>query len=199
MAQWSQTGFFVQHWQAMAYEPDVDLYLGNGGAAYDRLLRDLPALRRSMLLNVQFVRGMTCYARGRCAVASIGSVPKLRRARIAEARRMARRLARERMPWTSALAAMVSAVAENADGRRDESIASLRRAVTAAESAGMAMHAAASKHRLGEAVGGSEGAALTAAARAQIDGEGIRNAARWLAIYLPGTWEGDGPRAKRRR
>jgi tetratricopeptide (TPR) repeat protein len=199
MARWSQTRFLVQHWQAMAYEPDVDLYLGNGGAAYDRLLRDLPALRRSLLLNVQFVRGMTCYARGRCAVASIGSVPKLRRARIAEARRMARRLARERMPWTSVLAAMVSAAAENADGRRDEAIASLRRAVTAAESTGMAMHAAVSNHRLGEAIGGSEGAALTTAARAQIDGEGIRNAARWLAIYLPGTWEADEPRAKRRR
>ncbi len=76
MAQWSQTGFLVQHWQAMAYEPDVDLYLGNGGAAYDRLLRDLPALRRSLLLNVQFVRAMTYYTLGRCAVASIGERPE---------------------------------------------------------------------------------------------------------------------------
>src|SRR5579872_1576087 len=100
LGQWSQSAFFVQQWQAMAFEPDIDLYVGEGGAAYDRFMRDMRALRRSLLLNVQFIRGMTLYTRGRCAVAAIQSRPEQRDARLAEARAAARRLRAERMPWT---------------------------------------------------------------------------------------------------
>ena len=188
MAQWSQTGFLVQHWQAMAFEPDIDLYLGDGAAAYDRLMKDMPALKRSLLLHVQFVRGVTDYAIGRCAVASIEARPERRRARIAEARRVARRLERERMPWTAALAALVIAAVENAEGNRAGTLTALREGRDASERAGMSMHTAAANHRLGQLVGGDEGDALVRSAREVLAGEGIRNASRWIEIYLPGAW-----------
>jgi len=192
MAQWSQTGFLVQHWQAMAFEPDIDLYVGDGAGAYDRVMRDLPALRRSLLLNVQFVRSLTHYTLGRCAVASI-SGPAQRRARVAEARRAARRLERERLPWTNVLAALVAAVAENAAGDRAGAVAALRRAVEAAGSAGMGMHATAARYRLGQLVDGAEGAALLQTALEALAAEGIRDPSRWVAIYLPGAWGAGGP------
>jgi eukaryotic-like serine/threonine-protein kinase len=192
MAQWSQTGFLVQHWQAMAFEPDIDLYIGDGGAAYDRLMRDLPALRRSLLLNVQFVRSLTHYTLGRCAVASIQGRPRQRRARIAEARRDVRRLEREQMPWTAVLAAVLAAATENAAGDHAGAVAALRRAVEAAESAGMGMHATAARYRLGQLAGGEEGAALLRSALEALEAEGIRDASRWVAIYLPGAWEARG-------
>jgi hypothetical protein len=188
MAQWSQTGFLVQHFQAMAFEPDVDLYRGDGVAAYRRLMRDHRALRRSLLLRVQFVRGIFQYTRGRCAIATIDAAPEERDRRIAEARRSARRLERERMPWTSALAAIVRAAAENAAGRRAPAIAGLRVAIRASEAAGMAMHAAAARCRLGELLGGEEGNALALGAAQAIAAEGVRNVPRWVAIYLPGRW-----------
>jgi serine/threonine protein kinase len=188
MAAWSQTGFLVQHFQAMTYEPDIDLYIGDGAAAYDRVMRDLPALRRSMLLHVQFVRGSVHYARGRCAVAAVAARPGRRRRLLAEARGMARRLERERMPWTTALGALVRAAAENEAGGRSAAIASLRVAVDMSVVAGMAMHAAAARCRLGELLGGSEGSAMARAAHDAIAAEGIRNPARWVAIYLPGVW-----------
>jgi eukaryotic-like serine/threonine-protein kinase len=188
MAQWSQTGFLVQHFQAMAFEPDVDLYLGDGAAAYRRLMRDYPALKRSLLLRVQFVRGIFHYTRGRCAVAAAGAEPGQRDARIAEARRAARQLDREHMPWTTALAAIVRAAAENAASRREPAIAALRDAIAASEAAGMAMHAAAARCRLGELLGGEEGNALARSAAHAIAAEGIRNVPRWVAIYLPGSW-----------
>ena len=191
MAQWSQTGFLVQHWQAMAFEPDIDLYLGDGAAAYDRLRRDLPALKRSLLLNVQFIRSLTHSAIGRAAVASIATRPERRRARIAEARSMARRLERERMPWTAVLAALVAAAAENAAGDRAAAGAALRAARDAAQAAGMKMHAVAATYRLGQQVGGEEGDALARSALAALGAEGIRSPPRWVSIYVPGEW---GPR-----
>jgi tetratricopeptide (TPR) repeat protein len=188
MSQWSQTGFLVQHFQAMAFEPDIDLYLGDGAAAYDRFMRDLPALKRSFLLHVQFVRGITHYAIGRCAIASIAGRPAQRAARCAESLRMARRLEREKMPWTTALSAMVRACAENASGQIAPAIASLRIAAAASDAAGLGMHATTSRFRLGELLGGREGEALRATALDAIAAEGVRNAPRWVAVYLPGTW-----------
>jgi hypothetical protein len=100
LARWAQTGFFVQNWQAMVYEPDVDIYVGDGAAAYERMERDSRALDKSFLLHAGFIRAMTCYARGRVAIASIGAHPGQRRSRIAEARRMVHALEREFDPWT---------------------------------------------------------------------------------------------------
>jgi hypothetical protein len=188
MAQWSQTGFLVQHFQAMAFEPDVDLYLGDGEAAYRRVTRDLPALRGSLLLRVQFIRGIFHYVRGRCAAAAAFARPDRRRARVAEGMRAARALEREGMPWTAPLAAIVRAASENAAGRREAAIAALRSAADAADVAGMRMHAEAARFRLGGLLGGQEGATITDAAREVIEGEGVRDVERWVAIYLPGVW-----------
>ena len=40
MAQWSQTGFLLQHWQAMQYEAEIELYVGDGARGYDRIVLD---------------------------------------------------------------------------------------------------------------------------------------------------------------
>ena len=188
MKQWSQSGFLVQQWQAMAFEPDIDLYVGDGAAAYDRFARDLPALRRSFLLQVQFTRAITLYTQGRCAVASVEARPALRGQRIAEARRCARRLRRENMPWIETLAHTVEATVENAAGRRDACIAALRAVVASAERTDMAMHSRVARYRLGQLLGGAEGAVLVEASRREIKSEGVRNVPAMVCIYLPGRW-----------
>jgi len=188
MAQWSQRAFFVQHWQAMTFTPDIDLYVGEGGRAYDGFVLLLPALRRSLLLNVQFVRGMSLYTQGRCAVASLGSHPELARVRIAEARRVTRRLKRERIAWTATLGAIVEAAAENAAGNEAGAVAALRAVIASVEASRMAMHGTAARYRLGTILGGDEGRAMVDAAEAAMTAEGIRCPARWVAVYLPGRW-----------
>jgi hypothetical protein len=188
MQQWSQKGFFVQHWQAMVFEPDIDLYVGDGASAYDRLMRDLPALKRSLLLKVQSVRSMTSYARGRCAVASIESRPERRKVLVDQARRMARSLEREGMPWTAPLAWIVRAVAENAAGDREAAISALRAVHESAEAANMPMHAVVARYRLGALLGGDKGNALAKSALQAASTRGVRDPARWASIYLPGRW-----------
>ncbi|MGO9834425.1 MAG: protein kinase domain-containing protein [Polyangiaceae bacterium] len=189
LAQWSQRAFFVQHWQAMTFAPDIALYMGEGSSAYDHFTMQLPELKRSLLLNVQFVRGLTLYVQGRCAVGSLGRHPELRRVRVAEARRAARRLRAERMAWTVTLAAVVEAAAENAAGNQVAAVAALRAAVGSAEDSLMAMHATVARHRLGTVIGGDEGRALVDRANETLAREGIACPERWMAIYLPGVWK----------
>jgi hypothetical protein len=188
MSQWSQTGFFVQHWQAMTFESEIDLYIGDAAAGYDRLMRQMPLLKRSLLLNVQFVRSMTNFTRGRSALGSIDSRPQQRASLVAEARRMARRLERERAPWTIALGAVLKAGAENAAGDREATIRALREAIEGAEAADMAAHAAVGRLRLGMVLAGEKGNALAASAAKALAAQGVRDPARWASVFMPGTW-----------
>ncbi|HEY5148080.1 MAG TPA: AAA family ATPase, partial [Polyangiaceae bacterium] len=120
MAQWSRAGFLVQHWQAMQYEAEIELYAGDGARAYDRLVRDEIALKKSLLCNVQVIRSLTWFLRGRCAMASLDADPARRAQRVAEARRLARRLAREKTDWSSVFALLLGAAIANASGDRPE-------------------------------------------------------------------------------
>ncbi len=140
MAQWSQSGFLVQHWQAMHYEAEIELYLGDGVRGYERIARDQAQLRKSLLGNVQVIRALTWYLRGRCAIASLDAVPAERKARLAEARRLARRLRREKTLWTSVAGNIIAASVANAMGDRPAATAALREAIAGATEAGLALH-----------------------------------------------------------
>ncbi len=117
MAQWSQTGFTVQHWQAMHYEAEIELYVGDAVRAYDRIERDEAAFKKSLLGNVQVLRVLTWYLRGRCAVASADAAPELRKSRLSEAHRLARRLGKENMGWATLAGSILTASVAIATGR----------------------------------------------------------------------------------
>jgi hypothetical protein len=187
MARWSQTGFFVPQWQAMVYGPDIDLYAGRGADAYARFARDLPRLRTSFLLTFEFIRLVTLYSHGRLAVASIESESR-RAPAVAEARRTARRLERESAPWAAGLAAIVRAAAENAAGDKAAAIAALRAAVRALRATDTIVYARSAEYRLGQLLGGAEGAELARRAAQELQDQGIRNPDRWASIALPGKW-----------
>jgi eukaryotic-like serine/threonine-protein kinase len=190
MAQWAQNGFHLQHWFAMLSEAGVELYVGDGARAYERVARDARALRRSLLLHARTVRGFTAYIRGCCAIASIdaGIDPAVRRSRIRETRRLGRQLERERAAWGPPLAGILHALAANAAGERAEAIAWLRAAAARAERADMALHAWAARYQLGSLLGDEEGKALAAHAEQAMTAEGVRAPARIAKLFVPGRW-----------
>jgi serine/threonine protein kinase len=188
LAQWPKTAFFVQHWQAMVGDPDVDLYEGEGGRAYDRIQRDLPKLEKGFLLHSVLIRVSTSFARGKCSVASIDTVPGLRKARLAEARAMARVLKREHDTWANALGWLVEGMAENASGQRAAAIAALRKGVDLSLATDSILYAVPAQHRLGQLIGGKEGRACIDQARAKMAAWGVHNPDRWLNVYMPGNW-----------
>jgi eukaryotic-like serine/threonine-protein kinase len=186
MALWANRRFHLQHWFAMLSEAGIELYVGDGARAYARVVRDARALRRSFLLHSRTVGAFTAYIRGCSAIASLdGAGPTLRRARIREARRLGRRLERERGAWGPPLAGILLAAAAHAAGDRAEAIDGLREALARAERADMALHAWAVRYQLGTLLGGDEGSALVAQAEQSMMAEGVRAPARMARFLVP--------------
>jgi tetratricopeptide (TPR) repeat protein len=191
MARWPRLRFVIQHWQAMLAEAQIALYADDGAGAYERVARDLPALRRSLLLHAQIISGVTHFVQGRAALASLESVPALREKRLEEATKMSRALARHRMPWTDLFSSMLEAAIANARGDSTTAATFLRVSLTNAKLADMSMHGAAAAHRLGSLLGGHEGAEYVAEASSAMNAEEIRSPVRWAAMLLPGRWGRD--------
>ena len=188
MAQWSQTGFLLQHWQAMHYEAEIELYVGDGARGYERIVRDQGAFRRSLLGNVQVLRVLTWYLRGRCAIASLDAVPGKRVARIAEASKLARKLEREKTHWASLAGSILTASVANAAGDRAGAMAALREVLAGATAAGLMLHVAAAQYQLGSLLGGEAGKAMVAQADEEMASRGVRSSSRMAARLVPGRW-----------
>ena len=188
MAQWSQSGFLLQHWQAMQYEAEIDLYVGDGVRAHERIARDAAALRRSLLMNIHMVRALTWFLRGRCAIASLEAVPGAREALLAEATRLEARLGREKSEWALVLQAMLGACVANAMGKRLRTIALLRQSIESADRMSMALHAATARYQLGRLLGGEAGRGLLQQADDDMASRGVRAPERMAYRLLPGRW-----------
>jgi hypothetical protein len=194
LATWTQRGFHVQHWKAMIWGAQIELYVGDGARAYARLEQDRRAYRRSLMEHAQFVRAMTAFVRGRAAVASALDAPAaIRRSRLKESRAFARQLERERMAWTAPLASMIRAAAANAEGDAGEAAAALRVAIEGAAATEMHVYMWCARRQLGCLLGGEEGHRYVSRADAAMQAEGVRAPARMAATFLPGRWAGSAP------
>ncbi len=188
MQEWPKTGVLVQHWQSMLWESEVELYAGNGAAAWDRLQRDARDLRRSGMFSVQLIEILTHFVRGRSAVASAGLAAAERERRLTAARRDQKNLEDEGIPWAAPLAAMLEASIARESGDSAGAQSALRRAIKAAEAAEMSLHAASSRRQLGVLLGGDDGATLVAEADEAMKVLGVRVPERYAQMLLPGRW-----------
>jgi len=188
LARWPRTRFHVQNWQAMVYSLDIDLYEGKLDGVYERFMEEMPKLKKSLLLHSGYIRSYTRLARARVAIASIRVRPDLWLVRVSEALRLAGELEREYDPWTAGLASMVRACAENAIGNRPAAIAALRSAVEQTEATGTLLYTSPARYRLGQMLGGDEGDRLAKTAIETMTSQGVRVPERWVAFYMPGSW-----------
>jgi hypothetical protein len=192
MDECSQQGFHVQHMNCLFDEAQIDLYQGEGRAAWERVTGEWPALARSHLLRVQQVRIFLIHLRARAALAAAPAAaepaPLLQ-----AAEPDARLLRRERIAWAEALAQLVHAGV--AMGRHDTQRARqlLQDAASRLEAAGLRLHAAAARRQLGEHLGGSEGHRLVEQADAWMKGQSIRRPDRMTALLAPGFTDGIFP------
>jgi serine/threonine protein kinase len=185
ISEWSQQGFHIQHMNRLLDEIQIDLYQGQGGAAWERVTGQWPVLARSYLLRVQQVRVFLFYLRARAALAAAPAAANPGRL-LHAAERDARRLHRERIAWAEALAQLVRAGV--AMGRHDAGGARqlLEDAAGRLDAAGLRLHAAAAGRRLGEQVGGRAGHRLVEQADAWMKGQNVRRPDRMTALLAPG-------------
>jgi hypothetical protein len=182
---WPHTKYLVQHWQIMRSEAEIELYAGEGDKAYERLRKDEVALKQSHLLTVQLMRALTAFARGRAAIAASGASGAERDLRLREAQRFALQLEREKMPWTSALAALLWASVRIAEDNEDGARQSLRRGIELATAAEMNLYAAAARHRLGRLLAGPQGQELVGQAEEEMHAQNIRVPERFANMFVP--------------
>jgi len=186
---WSRDGFHLQHYNFEIFaDGQISLYLGEAESAHRRITELWPALRASMLTQIQQLRIEALHVRARCALAAASSArPAERTGWLRSAERDLRRIARERAPWSRGWIDLLASGIAAERGDRDTALARARDAARGCDAAGMALFAAAARRRAGELVGGDAGHRLITAADTWMTGQGIRDPRRWTAVLAPGS------------
>jgi hypothetical protein len=185
MAQWSRGGYHVQHNDQAWATARIELYDGNGAKAHELIAGIWPALARSMLLRVQFIRVAMHQLRARCAVAAAAGALEPAPLRC-EALADAKRLEAEGTPWSLASAHLVRGMLAQAAGDDTRALELLKDAAARFEAAGMALCAASVRRQLGRLIGGDEGKSLVDGADAWMRAQEIRRPDRMAEVYAPG-------------
>jgi eukaryotic-like serine/threonine-protein kinase len=187
LSRWSQTGFQMQHRYALVTNVEIDLAGGRAREAYDRIEARWREIESSMLLQIRQQRIDTYGARGRAAVAAALAASGSERKRLlAEAARHAKRIIGEDLTWSIGSGKLVTAAIARARGDDAAAVADLKDALAKFEATGMALHAATTRRRLGEVLGGDEGRALVARAAEWMVAAGVENPDGLVRMLAPG-------------
>ena len=188
---WSQEGFHLQHYYALYAQIEVALYSGNREAPWELINQQWSAIKRSLLFIIQKVLIETMYLRGRSALAAALDDEvntKRRHFFLREARRSARRIELENMPWGQPLAKLVQAGVASIQGDNEGTLSSLLSAEIGFRKADMALHEVAARRIRGVLVGGEQGLELVKGADTVMKSQGIKNPAAMTAVLVPGRW-----------
>ena len=189
MRVWSRQGYYMQHMEELWMESHIDLYREDGDAAWDRMTRQWPNLRRSLLMRVQLIRLGMRHLRARCALAkavAAGTSAGDARALFGAAERDARLMERESMPWGDALAQLVHAAVSAGRGDREGAAARLSVAEALLAACDMLNLAAVARRRRGALMGGDVGRALVDEVNSWMITQNIQNRDRYTAMLTPG-------------
>ena len=185
IARWSHEGFHRQHYSALLARVQTALYRGDGGDAWRLFTEHEPSLRRSLITRLQVFRVETHYMRGRSALA-MAAMNRDRRRFLSIARAEARRIARERMPWSDPIALLVRAGVAYLEDNVAMSLRCLHDAVDRFEHADMNLYAAVARLRIGELQRDVVGRERQRAALAWMAAQNIKNPAGFTRMLAPG-------------
>ena len=183
---WSQRKFHVEHWWAMLSERQIDLYQGDGEAAFRGVEEQWPALKGSLLLMVQLTKLEAWHLRARAALLLATQRPSRRKELLKTVLADAVKIEEEEMPWSRPLVALLRAGAAQIEGEKERALLLLQGAIIGLESANMALYAAAARYRWGNLRGGDEGKAVAAAADQWLAKQSVVNRPRMVGMLAPG-------------
>jgi hypothetical protein len=179
-------GYHMQHWYEQQARFEADLYSGDARRALSDFRPIAARLARSLVLRVRTHRVHVLWLLGRLLLATAASDGP---GAASEAARIARRLAREDVPFARTYALLLRAGVASRRGRDAECVRSLERAVAHADANDYPHCASAARLRLASVVGGARGAELAATARAWMRDQSIRDPERMAEVWTPGFGE----------
>ena len=168
MEHWTRSTFHVEHYFELVGLTEIDLYEGNGAAAWDRVSSAWRVLTHSLLMRVQVVRTQLTHLRGRTAVlaARQTSDRSLRDRLLATADRDVRAIEREGTAYAAALALLLRGSISVTRGDHARAIDEFRRAEDQCLAQDMRLHMAAARRARGLLLSGDEGRAVVGSAGA---------------------------------
>jgi hypothetical protein len=185
IGRWSRGSFYRQHYSAMLARVQTALYRGNAAGASRLLDEEASLVQRSGLTRVQLIRIELLYLRARCALAmaatGIGGGPFL-----SIARRNARRIAREQMPWSTPIARLIEAGVACQEAEFARACALLHEAADGFARADMALYVAVTRRLIGALQDDERGRDLRRLADAWMADQHIRNPAAMTRMLAPG-------------
>src|SRR5262249_16388080 len=181
IGKWSQKGPHMPHFYALRALTNIDLYTGNGEAAWRRLTERWNALTRTAMFRVQLVNIESLELRARSALKAAQSNPERTRL-LASADRDIRRIEKQKTEWGGALATLLRASHVHITGRPGAS-GLLERAETAFEKVHMPIYAAAARRQRGVLLGDAR---LVASADDFLASKGIIDPGRIARLFAPG-------------
>jgi hypothetical protein len=187
---WTQRGYHNQHYWSLLALTNVDLYEGDGRAAYARVYREWGRLSRALVLHVQVIAIEAIDLRARAALAAaLDERGSIRARLLREATRCARRLERLDAPLAQPFAQKVHGGVAAIRGDRDAAMLHLDGCVAGFDAAGMALHANAARLPLAALRGGDEGRRLALEAEGWMRAQGLKDPASMAATIAPGFRE----------
>ena len=190
--EWKAPGFQLSHYNLLIGETFVDLYVDDAERARARIVEQWPSITAAQFLRVGVLRVQLWHFRAAtaCAAANAaearGHLARARELR-AEARKAAHRLERDPMRRASALAALVNAAVDRAEGDRESARRRFVDAARAFDEQGLRLFAAAARMRLGELTGGERGEQLVRSGTEEFLSEGVLVTERMLAVHAPSS------------
>ncbi len=182
---WSHKGFHRQHYSAMLARMQTALYRGDAEAAWRLLAEQRPMLRRSLMTRVQVLRIESLYLRARSALAMAAGNRSSRRF-LPIARAAARRIARERMPWSDPIALLLRAGIAYLEGSSPLALRYLHDAASRFDRADMKLYAAVARRRIGALQDDEQGRELQRQAEEWMAAQHIKNPACMTRMLAPG-------------
>jgi serine/threonine protein kinase len=181
----AESSYHIQHFVTLYTRCDLLFYAGQWQRARELLDHDAPGLRRSFLDRVPFNRALLEHQRAKAIVSELAESPS-RRDLQKQALAIAAHQAGDAQPLARANAHLTRAGMHRALGDVERAAVELRAALTALDAMDTHLYANATRRRLGETVGGDEGAGLIAQAEQWMHARGVRNPVRMTAMLIPG-------------
>lgn len=177
----SRPGFELQQFTIFYGESHFHLYSRSGSTAWSVARERRKNIRNSLLGRVQYIRVMTAYLCGRCALAAASGDALLLR----EAEREASLILSERVSWARPFATQILAGAAVQKGDREKAKALFDSVARDFDEHGMVAYSNASRRRYGELLGGQGGTQLVQEIDAWMYAQGIKNPECAAHIFAP--------------
>lgn len=196
MGRWSRQAFHSQHYYEMVARVEIALYQGEAIAAWQHLSAGWSSIVSSLMLRFQLTRIEALYLRARATVAAAADMvreperyaARQVRALLRQASTDARRIARERMAWSTPLATLIQAAVASIRGQQQTALQLLEQAEAGFVSADMALYQQLARRCRGALLGGEAGSSLVADAQRWIAEREVRKPERVALLMTPGKW-----------